>query len=267
MYEFHVSRLSRERYDFDQSIFRFDGNAIFTNFLAARQFTQKINQKRDLINYPESAISAGDINAAGLIDEILHLVVSLYRRQVDPTIIMDIYNILEKSIGVEDLKSTLIAFIEEFPPIAVYRTQITPDAYLAGETDGTPNKLIALEEMMMLWITNRNPAVSHFADLFDDTILMKITSYRQVMQQVKKIFQSKPHFGPDNQDLYTMLRSPAIEEPYSLAKQLEYIRRKWGALLGDYLFRLLNSLDLIREETKAVFVGPGPTRILSFQQL
>ena len=267
MFEFHVSRLSREKYDFDQSLFRFDGNVIFTNFLAARQFTQKINQKRDLVNFPESAIGAGDINATGLIDEILHLVVALYRRQVDPNIIRDIYNALEESFGMQPLLSTLSVFIDEFPPIAVYQGQLSSDAYLAGKTNGTPNTLIALEEMMMLWITNRNPAVSNFSDLFDDSVLMKTTSYRQVMKQVKKLFKDKPHFGPDDQDLYTMLRSPAIEEPYSLVKQLEYIRRKWGGLLGDYLFRLLNSLDLIREETRAFFTGPGPTHIPSFQQL
>jgi len=61
-----------------------------------------------------------------------------------------------------------------------------------------------------------------------------------------------------------MLRSPAIEEPNSITGQLEYIRRKWGALIGDYLYRLLNSLDLIKEETKAIFTGPGPTQILDF---
>jgi len=77
MFEFHVSRLSREKYDFDKSIYRFDGNVIFADFLAARQFAQKINQKRDLVMLPESAVSAGDINAIGLIDEIFHFIISL----------------------------------------------------------------------------------------------------------------------------------------------------------------------------------------------
>ncbi len=31
-----------------------------------------------------------------------------------------------------------------------------------------------------------------------------------------------------------MLRSPAAAHPHSLTDQLEYIRRRWGHLLGDY---------------------------------
>jgi glycosidase len=33
----------------------------------------------------------------------------------------------------------------------------------------------------------------------------------------------------------------------------------------NFLYRLLNSIDLIKEETKAIFTGPGPTQILSFE--
>jgi glycosidase len=53
-------------------------------------------------------------------------------------------------------------------------------------------------------------------------------------------------------------------EPNSLAGQLEYIRRKWGYLIGEYLYRLLSSIDLIKEETKAVFTGPGETQVIKF---
>ena len=59
-----------------------------------------------------------------------------------------------------------------------------------------------------------------------------------------------------------MLRSPALAAPHSLSGQLEYIRERWGALLGSYLYRLLSSLDLIQEEEKAIFLGPGPALVL-----
>ena len=59
-----------------------------------------------------------------------------------------------------------------------------------------------------------------------------------------------------------MLRSPAIAVPHSLEGQLEYIRQRWGLLLGKYLYRLLSSLDLIKEEQKAIFFGPGPARCM-----
>jgi len=267
MFEFHVSRLSREKYDFDESIYRFDGNVIFADFLAARQFAKKINQKRDLVMLPESAVSAGDINAIGLIDEIFHFIISLYRRNIDPEIISDAYELLSETFGEKKVTKALLMFVNEFPPTPVFQEELSPEEYLKFETNGTPNMYITLEEMLMLWITNRNPAVASFSELFDDTLLRQRTSYRQMISALKSFFQEKPHFGPDDQDIFTMLRSPAIEEPYSLAKQLEYIRRKWGSLLGDFLYRLLNSIDLIREETKTFIAGPGPTQVLGYPDL
>ncbi len=79
--EFHVSRQSRDRYQFDLSLFSLSGNVIFANLYAARVFAQKMNQQRDLVRHPEQTVRAGDINAMGLMDEILHLVVKLYREQ------------------------------------------------------------------------------------------------------------------------------------------------------------------------------------------
>jgi len=41
--EFHVSRIARDRYQFDESLFATNGNVIFANFHAARIFAQTIN--------------------------------------------------------------------------------------------------------------------------------------------------------------------------------------------------------------------------------
>jgi len=267
MYEFHVSRFAREKYDFDQDLFRFDGNVIFTDFLAARKFTQKINQKRDLVNFPEQAVKSSDINAIGLIEEILHLIISLYRKRIDTNVLSDAYDHLEDIFGEKKVHRTLKHFVEEFPPLAVYRDEMGVDEFLDSETKGMSNKVITLEELLMLWITNKNPAVLSFAELFDDTQLTQMTVYRQTIEVLRKFFEDRPSFGPDNQDLITMLRSPAVAEPYSLTGQLEYIRRKWGVLIGDYLYRLLNSLDLIREETRVGMLGSGPSKVPTYQAM
>jgi len=49
-----------------------------------------------------------------------------------------------------------------------------------------------------------------------------------------------------------MLRTPAIVVPQSLSGQLEYIRQHWAKYLGKLLYRLLGSLDLIKEEERAI---------------
>ena len=203
----------------------------------------------------------------GLIDEILHLVVHLYRQSINPRVMVEAYAEIETRIKSHTLDSTLIRFTEEFPPLSVYRGEMNVNAYLGASTAGTENKILSLEELLMLWITNQNPATEPFSELFTDTNLMSTTAYRQVISDLSDYFKNQRSFGPDNQDLITMLRSPAIAEPNSLSGQLEYIRRKWGYLIGDYLYRLLGSIDLIKEETKLIFTGPGPTQIVQFDAI
>jgi len=265
--EFHVSRRARDTYEFDQSLFSLSGNMIFANFHAARIFAQKINQKRDLIRFPEQAIRAGQINALGLIDEILHYVVNLYRRQVDPELMGQALEQLYDRIGQKEVDETLRKFSEEFPPVAVYRREIDLTDYLKGESAEVPNHQLALEEMLLLWLANMNPASAPFLELFDDSELKKQSEYQEIVDNLYDFFDEQPPFGPDNQNLIDMLRGPAIAVPHSLTGQLEYIRQRWASLLGKYLFRLLSSLDLIREEEKAIFMGPGPSRVYEFRGL
>lgn len=265
--EFHVSRRARDTYEFDQSLFSLSGNIIFANFYAARIFAQKINQKRDLVRFPEQAIRAGQINAMGLIDEILHYIVSLYRRQVNPRVMEQALEQLYDRIGQEEVDETLRKFSEEFPPVAVYRREIDLIDYLDGASEEVPNRQIALEEMLLLWLANMNPAFAPFLELFDDSELKKQSEYQEIIEHLYDFFDEQPPFAPDNQNLIDMLRSPAIAVPHSLTGQLEFIRQRWATLLGKYLFRLLSSLDLIREEEKAIFMGPGPSRVYEFRGL
>ena len=265
--EFHVSRNARDRYQFDESLFSLNGNVILSNFYAARLFAQKINQKRDLVSFPEQAIKAGQINAMGLIDEILHMVVGQYREQKNPQVMQQAMDWLHEKLGRQVVEAALRQFTDEFPPVAVYRGQLTLEAYLEGETAGVPHRLVVLEEMLLLWLANVNPAFSPFVELFDDAALEKGTAYLQIVSSLREFLETQPAFGPDHQNLVDMLRSPAIAVPHSLPGQLEYIRERWGLLLRRYLYRLLGSLDLLKEEEKMAFLGAGPARVYDFSAL
>src|SRR5262249_43737147 len=105
--EFHVSRSARDLYQFDQTLFAFKGNVIFADFRAARLFAQKMNERRDLACFPEQSISAGQINAMGLIDEILHAVVFLYRRQANPAVLEQALDWLGQHVGREQVSDAL----------------------------------------------------------------------------------------------------------------------------------------------------------------
>lgn len=269
--EFHISRRARQHYQFNQSLFSTNGNVILANFRAARQLAQKMNSQRDLALHPEQAIRAAQINAMGLIDEILHIVVEKYRQQTSPQTIQNALQYLSKNFGKETVDATLTQFIAEFPPQAVMRGEKSITDYLNGSPlypDGSrDNREITLEELMLLWLANMNPAFQPFIELFDDTNLAKNSAYSQIIAQLHHFFYTQPPFGPDQQNLMDMLRSPAIAVPHSLSGQLEYIRTRWGYLLGDILKRILSSLDFIKEEEKGVFGGAGIAPVLDFRGL
>jgi glycosidase len=255
--EFHVSRAARERYQLDQSLFSTRGNIIFANFHAARLFAQRINDQRDLINFPERAVNAGQINAMGLIDEVLHMVINQYREQKQPQVIQQALSWLDEQIGNAEVDRALQLFADQFPPVAVYRGELTVDDYLRGTTEHIDNREILLEELLMLWLANSNPAYQPFRELFDDTRLVQESAYLRIIEGLQTFFEGQPGFGPRNESLLAILRSPALAMPHSLSGQLEFLVGRWNVVLGGYLYRLLSSLDLIKEEEKMVFIGAG----------
>ncbi|MCK4726745.1 MAG: alpha-amylase, partial [Anaerolineales bacterium] len=174
---------------------------------------------------------------------------------------------LDNSIGRDGVDQAISLFLEEFPPVAVYNRETDVENYLRSNTNGTPNRQIALEELMLLWLENVNPAFSPFHELFNDENLERNSAYLEIISHLNKFFATQPSFGPDDQNLLELLRSPAIAVPHSLSGQLEYIRRHWSYMLGDYLFQLLRSLDLIEEEEKAIFTGAGPAVVYDFAGL
>ena len=264
--EFHISRTARARYQFDETLFSLSGNVLFANFHAARRFAQKINKQRDLVTHPENAVRAGQVNAMGLLDEIAHYLIGRYQEQHNAVAMQEALSYAEARLGKEAINQALQTFVETFPPVAVYRGECSSQAYLEAETAKTPHRQVVLEEMLMLWLANVNPAFAPFDELFDDSDLNKNTSYPQIIETLHDFFETQPPFGPDNQNLIDMLRAPAIHAPHSLHGQLEYMRTRWGALLGKYLYRLLSSLDLIAEEEKMFFgFGPGPESLQPYE--
>ncbi len=265
--EFHISRQARLTYQFDESLFQISGNVVLANFHAARIFAQRMNDKRDIISFPEKAVRAGQVNAMGLIDEILHYVVYLYRTEKKKDVLKEAEKFLAETLGEEDLRAALKLFVEEFPPLAVFSDEISAEKYLDAETEGIPNTNLVLEELIMLWIANMNPALSAFNELFDDEQMEKRTQYKKLISHLHEFFNKQPLFGPDNENLIDMLRSPAVAEPYSLTGQLDYIRRKWGIILGSYFYRLLRGLDFVQEEERERTFVSGAAQVYEFKKL
>ncbi|MCL6525951.1 MAG: alpha-amylase [Thermaceae bacterium] len=242
--EFHVAARARDHYQFDLALFSSSGNVVFADFGAARRFAAAMNAKRP----PERAVSVGQVNAMGLIDEMLHVTVEAYRTQQNPRVMAEALAQLEVQLGPEALERTLRTFATEFPPLAVYRGEMTIEAYLTGQTEGRSHREIVLEEMLMLWMANANPAFAPFLELFDDAQLEQSTAYLPAIQALEHFFEGEPAFSGTGLSLFKTLRLPALQFPDSLEAQLEFLLTRLGGSLGRFIYRLLVGRDVLREE-------------------
>ena len=258
LFEFHISRAARERYGVDDTLFSLSGNVVLANLPAVRRLARQVSERRVGLSPPLPELSPGDLNAMGLIDEALHLVAAMYQRERDPRSMSMALESIERELGRDRLDAALRAFVGAFPNSAVHRGQVTASGWLAGETAGTSHRAIALEEMLLLWLGNANPAFHPFRELFDDRELPDREAYAAVIGSLRRWFAERPRYGPFEQPLVDMLRSPALEHPDSLSGQLDYIRRHWGYLLGDFLLRLLTGLDVLGEEARARWMRTHP---------
>jgi glycosidase len=255
--EFHVSRKIRDLCSFDKATYASTGNVILADMKSVRIFSEKLNELFDKQNEHEKRISAGQLNAMGLIDEIFHYVCMLYRRNKAANAFTDALGTLEKAYGKENVDKLLLAFISYFPPSEVYQNKLTAEQYLeqtcldTGTNLKRTNREQTLEELMLLHLANENPAFKPFIILFDDKQLALEPLYQKSWATLQEYFKTLPVFGPFNHDLISLMREPVVFSPESLKGQLEYIRLHWTRMLGEWLNRLLAGLDTIHEEEKA----------------
>ncbi|HNQ79596.1 MAG TPA: alpha-amylase family glycosyl hydrolase [Candidatus Aminicenantes bacterium] len=255
MFALHVSRRARDVYHFDESLFIFDGRVIFADIRSARLFAHKINAARP----PDKAVRAGDLYALGLLEEYRHAVFQAYRDRVNPHVLRDaLRDLSARRLDPETVRGTLAFFLHEFPPPAVYKNRVPAGTYL--DAPGfPPRREAALEELLMLRLTNLNPAAASFRELFDDDSLSRETAYLRILSGLREFFETQPPFGPERRNLIDVLNEPVLASPHSLKGQLEYILARWSAVLGRPLPRVVGGLDLLREEEKPGG-GPGPSR-------
>ncbi len=260
--EFHIARQARDRYQFAESLFSYNGNVILANISACRAFAHRMNLVREVEKHPEQAVHAGQLFAMGLIDEASHVLMARYRQQLDPEVMTSALDWFGARVGSDNVDKMLLAFVEQFPGQSVIRGEETPAQWLAGATDGLPHRAAALEELLLLWSANRNQAFKPFEELFEDRSLAEKTVYRKVTAQMPEYFATRPLIPlPDAKrvSLLELLRAPAAGSPASLSEQLDLIRRLWKPLLGDSLERfLLMAGEILREEELAIWMQFNP---------
>ena len=255
--EFHISRAVRDACEFPARLYASTGNVILADLKAVRAFAVKLNDYLKKSGEPESAlVSAGTLNAMGLLDEIFHFAAMMYRKTKYPAAMTELMADLDARFGSENIDRLLLEFTAEFPPTEVYQGKVTAEEYLArtafdaGAERERSNREATFEELMLLHLANEDPAFKPFFVLFNDKALKKNPLYAQTWKHTAAFFKKLPYWGAFNNDLIHFLKEPVNFAPTDIYKQLEYVQKYWADLLGDWLRRLLMGLDILREEGK-----------------
>ena len=263
--QFHISRAIREKLDVSDLLFSYTGNVIFANVTASRKLAARLNESLGPDPDPADLVNAGALFAMGLIDELNHALIARYREEIDPDVMRDALALFTQKVGADNVDRLLLAFTRLFPNVAVFKGEITAAEWLAGSVDGLPNREAALEELMLLWLSNINPAFTSFKKLFDDRSLQTQTTYPSVTDLLPDYLESRPPVSPEVGSLFEALRAPMLASPGSITGQLEFIRENWtkylGEEIGQGLDRVLLAIDVVREEDVAIwlrFHPPGP---------
>ena len=106
--EFHISRKIRDLCNFKKSLYSSSGNVIFADFKAVQEFQILLNQLFESRGQNEKKVSAGSLNAMGLIDEVFHLICMLYRRNKVPLSFTNLLSDLDTYFKKENIDALLL---------------------------------------------------------------------------------------------------------------------------------------------------------------
>jgi glycosidase len=254
-YYFHVAKESRIKYTLEEDLFALKGNLVISDFPTARIISEKINVIRRNEGRFELQVTAGQINALGLLHEIFHLLIRKYEENSNAKVFKNNIDYLKKNLTETELDKALLKFVEEFPPLPVYQNKIKAVDYLKGKTENKDNREIILEELIILNLENINPATHQLKELYNDEKLAKETKYKEIIEQTELFFENEPKIGGFN--LISFLRKPVIQSPYNIEEQLDFIRANWIDFIDEtVLTKILTGKDLIHEDYK-LFVQHG----------
>ncbi|MCB0747105.1 MAG: alpha-amylase, partial [Ignavibacteriae bacterium] len=248
IYEFHVAKSLRDKYELDEIFFSITGNVIFANFYQVRVFTQKLNNKRSVENH----LSPGEVNAAGLLDEIYHFAIRNYFKKNFPNAFQDAITNVKEILSEEKFDSLLLDFIKVFPPQKVFKNELKPEEYLNQYSDNISNREILIEELLLLHLANLNPAFQKLKELFDDNYISEKEVYKSTLINLEQFFKKEEfRIGINNIDLFSFLKMPFQKYSTSLWDQLDFIKNEWGIFIDpDLINKIFSSQDLFIESIK-----------------
>ncbi len=226
---------ARARYGFDAPT--------FSDIAHARELAARVNATRDLQSQPARTVRSGRLAAAALLDEIFAHAIARYGEEIEADALQEAPSFLEENVGARETAEILSELRAQFEAPAA-----RPDA---------------VEMALRLRLANLNPALQTFAELFDESSLP--ATWLLSWNALDAYFAALPGFGPDDLSLLQFLLAPLRAHPDSIDEQLKFILSRWGRIVEPFAARILTQLDVIREEEKPTFFGPGPSLVATYR--
>ncbi len=247
--DFRIARPARDRYDFDESLFASDGDAIVFDPARAMSLAEQFADAD-----ADRGRVASEIAAIGLIHELGHRAVSAERR-ADPAgggPMARGLAALDDRVGAAGVDRGLAAYETTFPALPVFRGEVPVEVWLERAKGEVPGREAALEELALTGIAARNPAAAAYRELTSDPSLSK-PEQRQLLDGVAgaDLDPGDPDLGrkAPARTLWQRLMEPIEAAPQSLGAQLRWIRIHWAGWLDDadlmHIDRQLGVLDEI----------------------
>lgn len=250
-FDFHVRKTARQKYQFETSLFSISGDLIIASFRQVRTLAGKINDMRKSEGKHDDLITAGQLNAVGLIHEILHFLIRYYEDNENPGVMARGISYMSSALGHDELEKIFVEYVKDFPPVDVLTGHLRTEDYINGYTGTKPNREIIFEELLLLHFENINSAAAKFEELFSDRQISQTSRYKEFLAGANTFFQDEKHFGTEGLPLLTFLKRPILSSPYSLEGQLEYIRQRWNVYIKEkFGDRILSGKDLMQEDMK-----------------
>jgi glycosidase len=257
-FEFHLSRLARERYSFDRDLLRRVDDVLHPDEAAVDDLNYRMNVRLGPLG---RGAKPGHLAALVLLQYLLHIMIELYRKDREPRTLKLADDWLNRHFDEEPSAAILQSFSGHYTPLDIFHSRIPLLDYLNREQHQVTGREQTIERMLLVYLANVNPAAASLRDLYDDRELPVREEYLKRIASLEQFFAQLPVFGSRNQSLFEMLYAPIKASPESLLGQLDFIRNEWSDLIGPELLRtLLTAQDRVREEEKSwkpVF-GQGP---------
>jgi glycosidase len=264
-FEFHLSRLTRQRYQFDRDLYRWEGGVLVPDSRAVQELVQRMNERLGPLG---KGGKPGHLYALALIQYVLHVIVERYRQQRQPKVLELALNWLGSEFSVNHAENVLRQVGNHYAPLTVFRGELPLESFLEVRSGEITGRERVIEQTLLVFLANVNPAAATIRDLYDDHELPPRDEYLKQVWSLEKFFATQPTFGPKSQSLFELLAAPAKASPNSLLGQLEFIRQNWGEIIGDVLIKLLlTAEDLVREDERMPWRPGGQNPDLEYLKL